>query len=336
MKLSIAAHWDPNTNLEAARAWDRPGVHGVWIDETLWLTGALPMAAAIAASTERIQVGIGILNAYTQHPTYVAMHYAALAEISQGRGVIGIGSGVDDTLIRSGIEQKMPRTAVKETIEIARAMFAGGKVNYKGKFYSATDIDPEFEVDYPTPFYWGAMGDRSVGTAGEVADGWMISNLEPFPYVEKGMGLLRAGAEAAGRDPEGLEVIQYQVFACDEDSAKARAEAKKEFADVITVEFDLFRGIEEWIDIFAADLVDFSAADYLAMVERLRDGVPASEAVPDQLIEQISISGDPAECARQLRRFEEIGVTETVLKGSSLDFERIGQIVGGELAPLVA
>jgi 5,10-methylenetetrahydromethanopterin reductase len=333
MKLSLFAHWDAKTNLEAARTWERPGVDGIWIDESLFHLGALTLASAMASVTERLRIGIGIVTARTAHPSYLAMHLGTLAELSSGRVVLGLGSGVDYCVQQMGLETKLPRTAVLEAIEITRALVAGETVTYQGKVFSADQVRLDFEQRYAAPVLWGAMGDRSIQSCGEVADGWIISIMEPASYVERGVETLRSAARAAGRSTEDLDVVQFQVFACDDDAAVARIQAKELIDKIARLEFGYFVGMEEFVDAFVADLEGISRDDYLKIMQRLADGAAPAEAIPDELVEQISIVGDPDECAAQLRRFELLGVTEVALKPASGDLALVAAQVGDEIAP---
>src|SRR5215472_18375429 len=63
-----------------------------WVPEDLY-RGAFTLASAIASSTERIRIGLGILNPYVRHPATIAMELGALEEISGGRSILGIGAG---------------------------------------------------------------------------------------------------------------------------------------------------------------------------------------------------------------------------------------------------
>src|SRR5947207_1693415 len=64
---------------DCARAAERAGLGSVWIIEDYFQPGAYTLAAAAAAVTERIAVGLGVVNPYTRHPAPIAMETAALA-----------------------------------------------------------------------------------------------------------------------------------------------------------------------------------------------------------------------------------------------------------------
>ena len=73
-------------------AAERAGLGSVWIIEDYFHPGAYALAAAAAAVTERLAIGLGVVNPYTRHPALLAMETAALAGIAPGRVVLGLGS----------------------------------------------------------------------------------------------------------------------------------------------------------------------------------------------------------------------------------------------------
>jgi 5,10-methylenetetrahydromethanopterin reductase len=323
--------------VEAAEALERHGVDSLWHDESLWRRGTTSMMAAVAVKTERIRLGIASLNPYIVNPTFIAMQYSVLAEISAGRTVVGIGAGVDSWTEQMGLKWRKPRSSVNDTIHIVRSMLAGEKTTYEGKSFQVKDVEPAFTLNHKAPLFWGAMGDRSIENAGQIADGWVISVMEPPLYVERGMELLRAGAESAGRDARDLEVVQYQLFACDEDRSTARSEIRRLMAELFELEFEFCAGQDALMTALSTHLEGVSADDYRRMMEHLADGVSPDEAIPDEVVDQTAISGTPEDCAAQLRRFEELGVTEVgLLSRPGVDLKRLAKIVGEELKPLVA
>jgi len=75
-----------------ARAAEAAGLGSAWIIEDYFHPGAYALAAAAAAVTARLAIGLGVVNPYTRHPALLAMETAALAGIAPGRVVLGLGS----------------------------------------------------------------------------------------------------------------------------------------------------------------------------------------------------------------------------------------------------
>lgn len=337
MKLGLyMARTDGPTLVKTAKVAEQHGVDSLWHDESLWYRGTISLLAACAANTERIRLGVASVNPYVVHPSYFAMMYGTLADLAGGRAAAAMGSGVESWLAQLGLEHRLPRTAVKEAIEIARSLLDGKTTTYNGRMFTVDDVALTPPPKNSTPLYWGAMGDRSIETAGAVADGWVVSAMESPTYVARGMELLRAGAESAGRDAADFDVVQYHVFACDEDSATARSQAKDLIALLFRLEFDFCVGQESLMKALSADLEGITTDDYTRMMQRLSDGVDPDTAIPDELVAQTAIAGTPAECAQQLQRFADLGVTETGLLPAVFDINVTPQVIGEQIKPLLA
>src|SRR5579883_3585792 len=80
--------------IELAKAAEAEGLSSVWFSENPLERGALTALAACAATTSRIELGIGVWNPFLRHPAQIAMDIAALDELSQGRATLGLGSGL--------------------------------------------------------------------------------------------------------------------------------------------------------------------------------------------------------------------------------------------------
>ena len=90
--LALLGRDVPEHAVEWARAAERAGFGSVWIAEDYYQPGAFTLAGAVAAATERITVGLGVVNPYTRHPAILAMETAALAGVAPGRIVLGLGT----------------------------------------------------------------------------------------------------------------------------------------------------------------------------------------------------------------------------------------------------
>ena len=124
-----------------ARDAERAGFGSVWIIEDYFQPGAFALAGAAAAATERITIGLGVVNPYTRHPAVLAMETAALAGIAPGRVVLGLGSSN-----RNWIEGQMkipfdtPLQGLREGTEIVARLLAGERVSYAGTCFSVHDV----------------------------------------------------------------------------------------------------------------------------------------------------------------------------------------------------
>ncbi len=86
-----------------ARAAEQAGFDQFWVSDDLFLRAAPVILAAVAAATERIQIGTCILNPYTLHVAEIAMLAVTLDELSDGRFNLGIAAGAAQFLKWRGV-----------------------------------------------------------------------------------------------------------------------------------------------------------------------------------------------------------------------------------------
>src|SRR5262245_14414357 len=117
-----------------ARAAEQSGFHQLWVSDDLFFRSAPIVLAAVAGATTRLEVGTGILNPYTIHPSEIAMLAATLDELSGCRFNLGLAAGAPSFLAWVGIDQPRPLAAVRETIDAVRGLLAGRQVATAGPF----------------------------------------------------------------------------------------------------------------------------------------------------------------------------------------------------------
>jgi 5,10-methylenetetrahydromethanopterin reductase len=148
--------------------------------------------AAIAGATEDIRLGPGVTNPYETHPVTLASRMASLDELAGGRGVFGIGPGDRSTLANLGFEQERALGRTLETMQVARRLWDGERVDHDGTF-DADDAGLNYEAG-SIPVYVGAQGPHMTRMAAKYADGVLYNGAHP-----------RDIAWASDRVAEGLE-----------------------------------------------------------------------------------------------------------------------------------
>lgn len=178
-----------------AQAAEAAGFDQFWVSNDLFLRSALPILAAVATATSRIELGTCILNPYTIHPSEMAMLAATMDELSGNRFNLGLAAGAGDFLHWVGIGQQRPLTTVRETIIAIRRLLAGerGVAGENGRFLPWThEAYLRFPAPRQTPIYVGAMGPNMLQLAGELADGVLPLLFPPEhfttvkPLIEQG------------------------------------------------------------------------------------------------------------------------------------------------------
>src|SRR2546428_8452792 len=99
-----------------ARAAEEAGFSTVWFAENAFARGAMSGLAASALATRTIRLGVGVFNPFNRNPALIAMEMAALDELSDGRVVLGIGSGI--RLEQMGVAAPRRIAAVRDAIHL--------------------------------------------------------------------------------------------------------------------------------------------------------------------------------------------------------------------------
>ncbi len=275
-----------------ARTAERAGLGSVWIIEDYFHPGAYALAAAAATVTERVAIGLGVVNPYTRHPALLAMETAALAGLAPGRVVLGLGSSNRRWIeAQMGIPFKAPLGGLRESVEIVRRLLAGERVTFRGEVFTVDDVELEWTPPEAVPVLLGVKGPRALRLAGEIADGVHCSVLASPAHV-------RRVRQTAGAGRPDFAVLAYLIVAIDRDGRRARAAARPLIARYLGV----LHGQSILLD------AGFGPERTRPFREALGRGVPAAELVDDALIDALAVAGTPEHCRRQLAGWAEAGL----------------------------
>src|ERR1051325_1095495 len=136
------------------------------------------------------------------------------------------------------------------------------------------------------PIYFGALNDRMLRLAGEIADGVLMNWVPPHAIPEK-IKQVRAGAEAAGRDPADIDIACYIRTCVTEDAAPPREHLRRELTGYVPV--PTYRN--QFIMAGYADEVGRALAKWEA-----GDRKGAVGEVPDRMVEEINALGSAEAC----------------------------------------
>lgn len=231
MQLSeIAGH--------AQRA-ERMGYDGLHVPDAVH-DGLLVASSALMATTE-LKVGTSVLVAFPRSPMAVAIAAWDLAEASNGRFELGLGTQIKQNIVdRYSTPWTAPVRRMREYIESLRAIFDtfqnGSKLHYVGENYQFTRMQPFFNpgpIEHPDiPIIMGAVGPLMTQLAGKTANGMVAhpTNTDPQFLREVCLPTLEKGAQKVGRDIDGFKLTLGVLLATgktEEQVLAARAEQRK-------------------------------------------------------------------------------------------------------------
>lgn len=200
MRLGILAGFsaDWRDTLEKVKIAEDLGYEMVSTGEA-WGHSVLPWLTVIAANTEKMQIGTGILNTFSRTPAAIAQEFATLETISGGRMVCGLGSS-GNLVIEGfhGAEFNRPLRRIREYTEIIKMLLSGQRLQYEGEIYTLQrgfrllGYEP---VREDLPVWIAAITPRSIQQTGEIADG-----IYPIHWPKRGFEPLKRQLAGASRD----------------------------------------------------------------------------------------------------------------------------------------
>ena len=203
--------------LELVRLAERVGFDSAWVSEHHgssdgYLPSLLPMLAAFAAVTERIELGTGVVLTPLHDPLRLAEDAAVVDQLSGGRLILGIGNGWREEEFRMfGASRAQRGARTEETIEVLRRAWTGRRFSFEGQTlrYDRVKVTPPPARPGGPPILLGGYDRKAVVRAGRLADGYVTDETGP-DEVRTNLELVAEGANGVGRDPNDLIVVLLQ------------------------------------------------------------------------------------------------------------------------------
>ena len=288
--------------VESARVAEMNRWDSIWLGEDYFYRGGATMAAAVAAATTRIQIGLGILTPLPRHPALTAMEIGALQELSGGRILPGIGAGVGAWMRQMGLDYSSPLTVMREGVVLTRRLLSGETVTDRGRQFRLNRVRLNFPTA-ATPVLLGAVGPRALELAGEIADGTVLSVLAGPGYVRWARERIDEGRRRTGRDDQPHLVVAYAILVMGDDR-----QACRDLARPIVAEYLSAGGIGPLTR--AAELPDEVVEKLHA--EYLGGRVPV-EGISDEVVDRVAAVGPSDHCARWIAELAAAGADVVAL-----------------------
>ncbi|MCC6648478.1 MAG: LLM class flavin-dependent oxidoreductase [Polyangiaceae bacterium] len=308
-RVGVVAYWkgyDRRMYLKAARLADELGYDSFWVPEA-WGYDVFPLIAEMARDTRRIKLGTGIINVFSRSPGLIAMSAATLDEISGGRFLLGMGTSAHRVIEGfHGRPFDRPLTQVKDTIKVVRGLLRGDSLDQCGaELHRYRPFKLATRGPHRVPIYIAALKQKAIEAVGELADGWMPA-FWPYAELHRGLASLHEGARRAGRDPSSVDVALITA-AIPMGRRGATKIAKEIISFYVGGMGDFYREL----------LSGLGFRDECARITELYANhatrAQAKDAVPDAMVEAMTVSGDPLECRARLATLGAHGVDTPLL-----------------------
>ena len=244
------------------------------------------LLAAIAARTERLRLGTGVLLLPLQHPFKVAEDAATLDVISNGRCILGVGAGYQPRdFTPFGVPPTQRGSLLDEGLQIIRACWTEEAFSFRGRHFTLQDVSQRPRpVQKPHPPIWvGGSSQKALERAARWGDAWVTDPLQHLAVLKPQQAAYRRLAEGQQRRP--CTVLMRDAWV-----ARTRQEAYEEAAGNMLHMFRYYWRNKAFVD----------------ELDPALQGVTAeSDLTFDRMAEDRVLLGSAADCVAQIKRWQE-------------------------------
>lgn len=274
------------------------GYNHLWLGDEGFARDVYVALAGCSNATSRLGLGVAITNPYLRHPLVSAIAAASVDELSGGRAIYGLGAGGSLTLRPVGVSSAKPVQAVSEAITIARQVFSGRRVEFRGELFSA--VGGPYPYSRPSlPIMVAGRGPKMLEMAARRADMIFLSGIAK-PHLRQVVDKIRSVAADADRRVE----IVYATYAAYSEATRV--------------------AIKRNVAYFALDcppdvktLIGLNDQLEAEMRARLQAGglEAASELVTEDMLKTFVLAGSLDECKAEARSIvSNLGFDEFVIE----------------------
>jgi probable F420-dependent oxidoreductase len=282
--------------IDVARDAESLGYESFWVAEANG-PEAFTSLGALAASTDALGLGTGVLALQLRTPPLLAMAAATLQNLAPDRDVL-IGIGISSPVVAgrwhgATYESKRPLAQTREFVALLRQCLSGEKVDFAGDFYAVKGfrLGMRTRSDRTPKIVIGALNDGMLRLAGEIADGVLLNYL-PHTHVGWSVEQVRAGEALASRrrgdatiyayvhvgvgDPgQSIQHARYDVFSYVTVDSYARSFERAGFADDVAAVRERHGAGDRDGAVGAVSFEFAQAIDFVGTEDEVRDRVRA-------------------------------------------------------------
>ncbi len=305
---------------EYGRIAEEAGFESLWVTERYFHEETFSLLGFLAAATQRIKLGVGVVNPYTRNPALLAMASATLDRISGGRFLLGLGRS-DKPVIqgRMGIPYGDSRATLGETTILIRSLLSGERISAaSGRFKLSGARLATTPLQQKLPIYLAAIGAKGLRLAGAVADGVLLNAYVPPAYVRYAVQEIRQGAQEAGRDPHAIDIACMLVIRLTDDPNSLRPTLKQRIVRLLE---------EPYVGEILLEKGGFDPA----ILQPLRTsaatdgGKEAIKLISDEMVDAFYVIGPADRCKERLAAYRQAGVDLPLLLPRLEDYRKVAE-----------
>jgi coenzyme F420-dependent glucose-6-phosphate dehydrogenase len=275
---------------------------------------ALPWLGALAARTERVQIGTSVLTpTFRYHPAVVAQAFATLGCLAPGRAILGVGSGESLNEVPLGIawpDGKERFARLKEAVTLIKRLWTEDRVTFEGTYYRTEHATIYDKPEQPVPVYIGASGPAATRLAGRIADGFITTSGKGQElYTETLLPAVAEGAAKAGRSLDDIDLMLEVKVSFDPDLEKARNDTQ--YWGALALSPEEKTGVEDPVE-----------------MQRRADALPVERTATRWIV-----SSDAEEHAAKVGDYLDMGFKHLVFHAPGPDQERFLRLYSEEVLP---
>jgi probable F420-dependent oxidoreductase len=222
--IPVSGSWaTPQNIVEISQAAERLGYDSLWsFQRTLYpADDSIPMpyrsvhdplavSAYVAAVTQRVRIGLAIVNLPFYAPLVLAKALTSIDTLSNGRLDAGLGLGWNaDEFAAAGVPIERRGARAEEFIDALHTIWTTDPVEYHGEFYDVPRgrVDPRPVQQPHPPILLGGSAEPALRRAGRLADGWISASRFPAAQLPDAVRVIREAATDAGRETSSYRII---------------------------------------------------------------------------------------------------------------------------------
>jgi len=303
---SLGSLLSVNEVLACTEILSKTKIETIWIPET-WGMENFSMLSMVSQKAPNQKIGSSIINIFSRSPASIAMGAATVDTISSGRLILGLGTS-SNSIVENfhGYEFKYPVLRMNEYVEIIKLILSGKPVDYSGKIFNLKNftllIKPYREK---IPIYLAAVNQKMVELTWTLGDG-VIFYLRPIEEMKNTIKTMQSKRKID---------VSCQIITCvSNDSELAIERCKKTLAFYVSVG-KIYRE-------FLANN-GFKSETKNIFEEFKKSGFSSNhELVTDQMLDSLTIAGDPKTCLKKFEKFSETGVNLPIIQ-----FNPVGDVM---------